>query len=83
MQHNMDTIIFENKKFKTRDIDLPEHGTVTISTSSLNNLLLSENDKYISDEAISIDEKIFYFVQDHEIEFEAEKLIELITQEIL
>lgn len=78
----MDIINFQNKHFLVREIELSEIGNVLISTNSLNKLLLNQYGSYISDEAISIDEKIFYFVDDNEIEFPDFKLINLIVKEL-
>lgn len=78
----MDIIVFENKEFKIREIDLPDFGIVLISTNSLNELLLNENGNYTSEEAKIIDEKIFYFVDDSEIELVEEAIVNLITMEI-
>jgi hypothetical protein len=79
----MNTIEFNTKKFKIREIDLPEFGNVSISTTSLNQLLLKEDGSYTSDEAIKIDEQIFYFVEENEIELPEEKLRNLLLLEIL
>ncbi len=78
----MDTIIFENKEFKTREIDFPEFGNVLISTVSLNELLLKDG-IYVSDEAVNIDEQIFYFVDENEIKLSDENLIDLITKQLI
>jgi hypothetical protein len=78
----MKTINFGNKEFLVREIELSEIETVLISTNSLNELLINENGSYFSDEAISIDENIFYYVNDNEIRFSDEELINLIEKEL-
>jgi hypothetical protein len=78
----MDTINFENKEFKVREVELPEIGNVLISTNSLNELLLNEDGGYVSDEAIAVDENIFYFVDDKEMRLSNDELINLITKEV-
>ena len=78
----MNTINFQNKEFKIRKIELPEFGNVFISVISLNELLLNKNGGYISEEANIIDEQIFYYVDDFEIEFDDEVLIKLIKLEV-
>jgi hypothetical protein len=78
----MDTINFQNKEFKVREVDFPEIGNVLISTNLLNDSLLNEYSGYVSDEATVVDENIFYFVDDNEMKLSDEELINLITQEI-
>lgn len=78
----MDKIEFQNKEYKVREIEIPEFGNVLISTNSLNELLLNESGSYISEEAIAVDERIFYFVEENEIEFSDEELINLIISEV-
>lgn len=78
----MDIISFQNKEFEIREIELNEIGNVWISTNSLNEMLLNENGSYISDEAISVDENIFYFVDEIEMKLSDRELINLITKEI-
>ncbi len=78
----MKTIKFQNIDYIVKEIELSEIGIVLISTNSLNKLLLDVNGSYVSDEAISVDEKIFYFVDENEIELSDGKLIDLISKEI-
>lgn len=78
----MATIEFQNKEFKVREIELSEFGNVLISTNSLNQLLLNDYGGYISDEAKIVDEKIFYFVENNEIELNEEELIKSVTLEL-
>lgn len=78
----MDTINFQNKEFEVIELEFPEIGNVFISTSSLNESLLNECGGYVSDEAIMVDESIFYFVNDNEMKLSDEELINLITEEI-
>ena len=78
----MDKINFQNKEFKVREVELPEIGNVFISTNSLNELLLNNDGGYVSDEAITADENIFYFIDDSEMELTDDELINLITKEL-
>jgi hypothetical protein len=78
----MDTINFKNREFKIREVEFSEIGNVLISTNSLNESLLNEFGAYASNEAIEIDENIFYFVNDSEIELSDIELINLIIEEI-
>ena len=78
----MNTINFQQKEFKVREVEFPEIGNVLISTNSLNESLLNEYGGYVSDEAITVDENIFYFVDDNEMKLSDEELLNLITEEI-
>lgn len=78
----MNTINFQQKEFKVREVEFPEIGNVLISTNSLNVSLLNEYGGYVSDEAITVDENIFYFVDDNEMKLSDEELLNLITEEI-
>lgn len=75
----MDKIEFQNNQYKVREIELPEIGNVLISTTSLNNFLLNNDDNYVSDEAISVDENIYFFVDENEIELSDYELFNLLT----
>jgi hypothetical protein len=77
----MENIEFQNKIFKVREIELPEFGNVIISTNSLNEILLNSG-IYSSEEARSVDEKIFFFVEDNEIELTDEELIKVLNLEL-
>jgi len=78
----MNKIEFQNNQYKTREIELPEIGNILISTTSLNQLLLNDDGGYVSDEAISVDERVYYFVDENEIELSDYELIDLLTSEI-
>ncbi len=78
----METIEFQNREFKVREISLPEFGDVLISTDSLNQLLLKDG-SYVSDEAIKIDEQIFYFVNENEIELSEKRLKKLVSKQLI
>lgn len=78
----MEIIKFQNKEFKAREIVFPDMGMVLVSTNSLNDLLLDNNGSYVSDEAILIDESIFYFVEESEIELNSNELTNLIISNI-
>lgn len=78
----MEVITFQNQNFRVREIQISEFGNVLISTNSLNELLLNEDGSYSSKEAQEIDEQIFYFVEDYEIDFDEEGLIKTIALEL-
>lgn len=76
----MDIVSFQNMNFKIREVKLSENESVLISTSSLNMLLTDENGGYVTEEAIALDEKIFYFVEKNEIELSEEELKKIINK---
>lgn len=78
----MNTIKFQNNEYKVREIELPEIGNILISITSLNQLLLNDNGRYVTDEAIFVDESIYYFVNENEIELSDDELINLISIEV-
>jgi hypothetical protein len=78
----MDNIKFQNQNFKLRELDLPEFGNVLISTFSLNDKLMNENGSYVSEEALNIDERIFYFVEENEISLPYLKLTKRIINQL-
>ncbi|WP_026711719.1 hypothetical protein [Flavobacterium filum] len=78
----MDKIEFQNNQYKVREIELPELGNVLISTITLNQLLLNEDGSYVSEEAISVDESIYFFVDEYEIKLSDDELINLLTKEV-
>jgi hypothetical protein len=78
----MDTVTFQNKEFKIREIELPEFGKVLISTTSLNESLFIKDGRYVSEEANGIDDQIYYFVEENEIELKEEKIISLLSMQI-
>ena len=78
----MNTIKFQNKEFKIREVNIPEIGNVLISVNSLNKLLMNEDGGYNSNEAITADENIFCFIEDYEMKLSDVELINIITKEI-
>ncbi|HTN19507.1 MAG TPA: hypothetical protein VL125_03485 [Pelobium sp.] len=60
----MNKIEFQDMEFPVREIELPEIGTVLISTTTLNELLMTKVGGYVSDEAISVDERIYCFIDE-------------------
>lgn len=75
-------ITFQNEIFKTRSVELSEFGVVLISTNSLNEKLLNEKGAYVSEEALNIDEHIFYFVEENEILLPNQKLTKIILNQV-
>lgn len=77
----MNTIKFQNREYKTREIELPKFKNVLISTTSLNDALLDNGSSYVSDEAKNIDEEIYFFVEENEIEMNEVDLVKLVSQQ--
>jgi len=76
-------IQFEDREFETRVVDIPSYGEVLISVTSLNDLLMTYTGEYVSEEALVVDEEIFYFVKDHQFNLPNYELQKLITSEVL
>lgn len=70
----MDNITFLNKQFRVREIKLPDLGYVLVSTTNLNDVLMINGSEYVSDEAQKIDEQIYFFVEENEIELNEKEL---------
>ncbi len=60
----MSSITYEDKKYPTRTVVVPEFGERVISTETLQDKLLGANGDYVSDMARAIDEEIFFYVPD-------------------
>lgn len=60
---NMSTIEFEKRKYRIRQIEIKDQGVIKIASTELNDKLLYENGYYKSDEAIFVDEQIYFFVK--------------------
>ena len=86
MNNQINYIKFQNKDYPTRDINLPEdifpgYGIITIATTDLSNQLLKNGEEYVSKEAESIDETIYFFVEPTEIELEEDILLSILIRE--
>jgi hypothetical protein len=75
-------IIFQNISYKIRELNLPKFGDVLISTTSLIEKLFDLTGKYVSEEALLIDEQIFYFVEECEIDNDLSILTELLLNQV-
>ncbi|MCR5861017.1 hypothetical protein LRS05_02145 [Flavobacterium sp. J372] len=74
-------IDFQNIFYPARVVELPNDGEVLISVTSLNDVLLKDDD-HVFDEARYVDDQIFYFVEDSQINLDDEELITLLTKEV-
>jgi hypothetical protein len=79
----MESIFFNNREFFIREINFPKLGIVNISTSSLNSSLLTDSGVYTSNQAIQIDEKIFFYVEDDQIHLSNKILRKIISENLL
>jgi len=77
----MGKIEFQGKDYPLVLVNLP-FGEMLISTVSLNNVLMNNDGSYVSDEARTIDENIFYFVEDNILHLNENKLANKILSEI-
>ena len=75
-------ITFQGYEYPTREIEIREFGDVTIATKSLSEALIpSDLGHYVSDEARAIDEEIFFFVDDEDIN--SKDLKKIVEKEVL
>ena len=59
-----DYVFFNGKNHLLRGVELEEFGDCTVAGISLQDELLDEETGYVSDAARSIDEGIFFYVED-------------------
>lgn len=81
--NNYEKLEFNSSTFPARKLNLPNFGLVLISTTSLSHQLINSDGGYTSDSAQFIDDKIFYFVDNHQIDLSNGKLKKLILSEVL
>lgn len=74
-------INFNGKTYPCICIDMP-FGEAYISVEKLNEQLMNEDGSYVSDEAQYLDESIFYFVDEKDVQLSEDKLVEKILGEI-
>ena len=76
----MTTIEFEKTKYVIRQIEIKDLGVMTIAGTDLNDKLLCENGSYTSNEAIFIDEQIYFFVEPAKLNLNDKDLIEHVNK---
>lgn len=74
-------IEFNGKSYPAREVCL-EDNDYTISVSSLNEALLDGNGNYVSENAKNIDEDIFYYLEDSDIEKPDEEIIKILEDNL-
>ena len=57
-----ESIIFNDRTYKGRRINIEGYGNYLVASRSLSNNLLDENYNYKSEEAKQVDENIFFFI---------------------
>jgi hypothetical protein len=79
----IETISYENIEYPTRIIEIPSWGVVTISTIDLSKkLLTSDSGNYVNKQAQYIDESIFYYVDNNELDMPEIDLRKQILKEL-
>ena len=66
-----------------RTINIPVFGEVDVAPASLNDKLMDETGRYISEEACLIDEQIFFYVDDAVMHYDDDDLIKYLEEEVL
>jgi len=82
MKNNTNRINFKGNDYKIREIFVKSIGWVNIATTSLNEALFG-NGLYQSKEAQYIDEQVFYFVEENQIDLPRRILNKLVYEETL
>ncbi len=77
----MEEITFQNIDYHIREIVLADVGRVLISTTALNEALMSGDGGYTSIEASNIDEEIYFFVEKYEIVLSDSELSNLVMMQ--
>jgi hypothetical protein len=75
-----ETITFNNRTFPVRTVDIPRYGSnLTIGTVELNEQLMDKEGRNpVSKEAETLDQSIFFYVDEQEIEMPENELVEVI-----
>ncbi|GMN08970.1 hypothetical protein MTsPCn9_05740 [Croceitalea sp. MTPC9] len=79
----MDYISFRGVKYPIKTINFSEQGKCLIGTNRLNEKLISQEGYYTSRKARVIDENIFYYVEEKDINLTSKELIKKINSEIV
>lgn len=59
----MAIIIFQNKKYKSRQLQITGWGNYYVASTRLERMLFDQNGRYKSEEAKNIDEQIFFYIK--------------------
>ena len=77
----METIKFNQREYPTLLLNFP-FGERMISVAKLNDNLMNEDGSYVSENARLVDEDIFYFVDEEDLNLSDDELVQLILSEI-
>ena len=77
----METIKFNQREYPTLLLNFP-FGERRVSVAKLNDNLMNEDGSYVSENARLVDEDIFYFVDEEDLNLNKDELVELILSEI-
>ena len=73
-------IEFDGKEYPTKLLNIPGFGERLVSVESLEKSLMDAEGFYASDEALAIDEKIFFYVPDDVINEDEKSLVDFIME---
>lgn len=76
----MNSILFEKRNYRIRQVEVEDLGIVNIASTKLNDKLLTENGKYKSIEASNIDEQIYFFVHPRKLNANDSDLIKYLNK---
>ena len=78
----LNSVTFNGKEYPVRDINVRTFGQRTIAGESLEEALINNKDRYVSEEAKAIDEQIFFFVEDKWLNCGDEQLAAHVEREV-
>lgn len=79
----IESIQFNGRDYKTRTLDFGgEFGVLTVASITLDRLLMTDDENYVSSEARFVDEQIFFFISASDFKLSDEALATKILQEI-
>ncbi len=79
----MDTISYHGHEYPVRVVDIPGWmKDARISTTGLNDELMNRDGSYVDDEGRTIDEAIFFYVEEEEFNLPDRELINIILKSI-
>ena len=78
----IERIKYEGNEYPLRWVFIKTFGLMPISTTDLSNKLITEEGGYFSEEALSVDEAIFFYVEPSQISLPERKLSTLISSDL-
>lgn len=77
----MSTIDFNGEAYPIRDIQMP-FGLRTVAVSKLNDALVNAEGTYSTNDAIKVDEKIFFFLNEDEFNLSEMEIVKTILESL-